>query len=123
MTQSAVVPNFFTNIFGPSSLWGVYSETFTHHYNIPLAHSFAHLCMFFFSPSFGCTPYTNLAHLKKKKKDKEEKRRLTADSVINTPGPVSVLAFKLCYSAHGKTPLCPVTLWARVCVCVCVVVL
>ena len=31
-----------------TSLWGVYSETFIRHYNIPLAHSFTRLYMFLF---------------------------------------------------------------------------
>ena len=31
-----------------TSLWGVYSETFIHHYNIPLAYSFTRLCMLLF---------------------------------------------------------------------------
>ena len=29
-------------------MWCVYSETFIHHYNIPLAHAFTRLCMIFF---------------------------------------------------------------------------
>ena len=29
------------------SLRGIYSETFIHRYNIPLAHSFKHLCMIY----------------------------------------------------------------------------
>ena len=31
------------------SLWGVYSETFNHQYNIPLGHSFMCLCTIFFT--------------------------------------------------------------------------
>ena len=31
-----------------TSLWGVYSETFIHRYNVPLAHSLTRLCMIYF---------------------------------------------------------------------------
>ena len=31
-----------------TSMWGVYPETSIHHYNIPLSHSFTHLCTIFF---------------------------------------------------------------------------
>ena len=36
---------FLFFVLPSTSLWGVYSETFIHHYNIPLAHSFTRLCM------------------------------------------------------------------------------
>ena len=45
----------FVFVFLPStSLCGVYSETFIHHYNVPLAHSFTHLCMTFFPTCTSC---------------------------------------------------------------------
>ena len=44
--MSFTTPFFFFSFFVPStSTWGVYSETFIHHYNITLAHSFT--CLFF----------------------------------------------------------------------------
>ena len=36
-------PFFF--LFPSTSLWGIYSETLIHHYNVPLAHAFTCLCM------------------------------------------------------------------------------
>ena len=38
---------FFFFFFPSTSLWGVYSETVIHHYNIHLTHAFTHLCIFF----------------------------------------------------------------------------
>ena len=59
ITNSFVFPSFlclfslvffFFFFFWPSTtLWGVYSETFIHRYNIPLTHAFTRLCMIFFS--------------------------------------------------------------------------
>ena len=47
---------FLFLFFWPNtSLWGVYSKTFIHRYNIPLDHSFTRLCMIFF---LACTPCT-----------------------------------------------------------------
>ena len=42
---------FLCAVFPSTSLWGVYSETFIHRYNIPLAHAFTctRLCVIFFS--------------------------------------------------------------------------
>ena len=43
-------------LFLPStSLWGVYSETFIHRYNIHLTHAFTRLCMIFFPHMYGST--------------------------------------------------------------------
>ena len=39
-------PHHFSPVLSPStSMWGVYSETCIHHYNIPLAPSFTRLCI------------------------------------------------------------------------------
>ena len=38
----------FVFVLPSTSLWGVYSETFIYHYNVPLAHSFMRLCMICF---------------------------------------------------------------------------
>ena len=46
---------FFVLFLPSTSLWGVYSETFIHHYNVPLAHSFTRLCMIFLSTCTSCT--------------------------------------------------------------------
>lgn len=35
------------SVLPSTSIWGSYSKTFTHHYKIPLAHSFTRLCDFF----------------------------------------------------------------------------
>ena len=47
-------------LFLPStSLCGIYSETFIHHYNVPLAHSFMHLCMIDFFPHMHIQHYAS----------------------------------------------------------------
>ena len=63
---------FFSSFFSPpflpsTSLWGVYSETFIHRYNIPLTHALTRLCMICFpdmyilhyvsSPWLQCTQF------------------------------------------------------------------
>ena len=57
----------FCFVLPSTSLWGVYSETFIHRYNIPLTHAFTRLCMNFFrrnsvkdssKPRSACVPYS-----------------------------------------------------------------
>ena len=46
MSECVTEPSFF---FSSTSLWGIYSETFVHRYNVPLTHAFTCLCTIFFS--------------------------------------------------------------------------
>ena len=46
---------FFLFFFPSTSLWGIYSKTFIHRYNIPLTHAFTRLCMICF---LTCTSRT-----------------------------------------------------------------
>ena len=65
--------NFF--LLQSTSLWGIYSKTFIHHYNIARTHSFTHLFFFFF---FWNEPNNTIICLKKK---------WTAHSKYRTPPP------------------------------------